>query len=303
MWWLWSGLALAAPELFEDGDPPATGEPAATEAAPPPTGWAGLGLIPPEVAAAARDAASLPLPDRMAAISRTLLGRPYLADPLGEGAPPDADPLVRYDVFDCLTFVEEVLALSLAGDPNHAGAVRNALRYGDAPPSYATRRHFMELQWIPGNVAAGWLRDTTASYGEVVHLERDWTAADWANWAGRSKFHHTDAELPVGRMALDVLPLATARAVADRIAPGSILLTVRSDQPWKPLWITHVGFVFAGEDGKPIVRHATKLGSGGTRDHTLAAYLDKVEAYPNWPVLGVAVLEPLDAGPRRTAHH
>lgn len=298
MWWgFWAGLAVASPELFEE---PA--EATAVEVPPPTATWAGVGRIPPELARVVRDAANLPLPARLDAVSRALLDRPYVIDPLGEGVPPDPDPLARYDVFDCLTFVEEVLALSLAGDLGHVGAVRNALRYGDAPPGYAARRHFMELQWIPGNVDAGWLRVTTGDFGEVVHLERAWTAANWANWAGRAKFHHTDAELPVGTMALDVLPLATARAVADRIPPGSILLTVRSDQPWKPLWITHVGFVFRGDDGRAIVRHATKT-SGRTRDGSLEAYLEKLETYPNWPVLGVAILEPIEAGPRRSAHH
>ncbi len=279
-------MALAGPDAVDPGGP-------TVHAAPP-----GSGAIPEEVLRVARQVADRPLAARMDAISEALLGRPYLADPLGEGAGVDPDPFARYDAFDCLTFVEEVLALALAGDPAHAAEVRNSLRYGDAPPSYTSRRHFMELQWIPGVIADGWVRDTTGDYGPTVHLERTWTLADWRNWAGRARFHHPDEALPVGRMALDVLPLDAARAAADRFRPGSILLTVREDRPYKPLWVTHVGLVF--EDGDHLVlRHATKLGSGGTRDHDLGWYLDHVATYAPWKTLGVAVLEPVEAGPRR----
>ena len=47
--------------------------------------------------------------------SRAFLGLPYLNDAAGEGQGIDTDPPSRYDAFDCLTFVEEVLALTLAG--------------------------------------------------------------------------------------------------------------------------------------------------------------------------------------------
>lgn len=253
--------------------------------------------IPPEVLQAVEASRHLPLPERMAAVSAPLLGRPYVLDPLGEGRPPDPDPLVRYDAFDCLTFVEEVLALALAGDPLHAAEVRHALRYGDAEPSYVARRHFMELQWIAGNIADGWLVDTTREYGETLRLEREVTAATWAGWSRRGRFAHADHELPVGTMRLDVLPLHVAREVAHTFRPGSLILTVREDRPWVPLWVTHIGFVLPGDP--PRVRHATPMRGGGTVDQGLHWYLGHIEGYAGWKVLGVAVLEPVEQGPRR----
>lgn len=286
--WL-TGLALATEDPFEEGG----------VEAPAVDMQVVVGALPAEVRMVAERVAAEPLVARMDAISRALLDRPYVADPLGEGVGVDPDPFARYDVFDCLTFVEEVLALALAGDPAHASAVRNSLRYGDSEPTYVNRRHFMELQWIPGVVGDGWLVDSTSSYGETVILEREWTAAGWANWAGRKSFHHPDEALPVGTMRLEVLPLATAREAADRFRPGSVLLTVREDKPWKPLWITHVGFVFEGEHGL-VVRHATKMGTGRTRDHHLDWYLEHIGTYGNWTTLGVALLEPVEQGPRRS---
>jgi len=258
-----------------------------------------LGATPQALLDVARSVSDRPLPERMAAVSQAMMGKPYLADPLGEGQGVDADPFARYDVYDCLTFVEEVLALSLAGDPAHAAPVRLGLRYGERPPTYAHRRHFMELQWIPGNIADGWLRDTTAEYGPVVHMEREVTLDTWNSWAARKGFAHTDAELPVGTMQLDVLPLDQALQAVDRIRPGTIVLTVRKDRPWKPIWISHVGFVLPHEPGQAVqVRHATRMSDRKVRDHGLAWYVEHLQTYTNWPAVGIALLEPVDQGPR-----
>lgn len=261
----------------------------------------GIGAIPADVLALAEEVRTRPLPERISAISAALLGRPYVSDPMGEGAGADADPLARYDAFDCLTFAEEVLALAMAGDPSHAAEVRNALRYEAGPRDYVHRRHFMELQWIPGTIRDGWLRDTTREYGEVVVLEKEVTAATWKAWAPRKKFAHTDAELPVGTMRLEVLPLDEAAKAAATIRPGSILLTVRKDRSGVPIWITHVSLVVADADGKTVMRHATKIGAGGTRDHGVAWYVEHLRTYDNWPVLGIALLEPIEQGPRMAA--
>jgi len=285
-------LTSVAAETVEGDVAPAEAAPEPVIATQPP-----LGQIPPDLLKAAVETAHLPLPDRMKAVSDAMLDRPYVNDPLGEGSGVDSDPFARYDVYDCLTFTEEVLALSLAGDPADAAWIRNSLRYGDGPRDYVHRRHFMELQWIPENIAAGWLVDTTAEYGEVVRFEREVTSDTWANWAGRAKFAHTDEELPVGVMKLNVLPLEAAIAAHDRIAPGSIILTVREDRSWKPIWISHVSFVIPSDE-RPTMRHTTKMGTGKSRDHSLKWYLEHIGTYANWKTVGISVLEPVDFGPR-----
>lgn len=262
--------------------------------------WAGPGpsegVVPTPVREAAEAARGLPLPERMKAVSDPLLGLPYVLDPHGEGAGPDLDPPVRYDAWDCLTFVEEVLALSLSGDPAHAAEVRGALRY-DGPLRYPARHHFMELQWIPSAVDEGWLVDATASYGRpVTRLERVVDDATWAAWRGRAKFALDDAELPRGAMALDVLSIDDAVALAPEIRPGTLLLTVRADRAASPIWVSHLGFVLPGDP--PTVRHATKMGEGRTRDHGLVWYLEHLRTYDAWPAVGVALLEPVEFGPR-----
>ena len=209
--------AMAAPVVAEV---PSDVAPALPPGVPPLPEWGAqpVGAMPRSLYDRALEVRDHPLHQRIELISQWFLGLPHEHDPLGEGAQEDADPLTRYDLFDCLTFVEEVLALALAGDPAHATEVRLDLRY-DGRADYAARRHFMELQWLPDNVERGYLVDTTASYGDVVHREREVDLAMWRNWADRPRFAYEDAELPIGTMALDILPLERALEVADKIRP------------------------------------------------------------------------------------
>jgi len=217
----------------------------------------------------------------------------------GERTGPDNDPPARYDTFDCLTFLEEILALSLAGDPVGAPVIRDAIRYRDAEVGYANRHHFMMAQWVPANIAAGFVEDITHTLGETHRIEKEVTRQTWQNWQGTHGFELQLDELPVGRFGLNVLSLDAAEAAVDRIPPGAIILTVRQAKDWKPIVISHVGFmvpVAAGEP--PRVRHATKMQGGSVRDHFLAGYIERMRWYQR-PVEGITVLMPLDQGPRR----
>lgn len=287
---LWLALSWAGPDaaLEKAPSPDPTGE-----ALVPP-----LGALPEDLARTAREVRHLPLPDRIKAVSDSLLGLPYVIDPLGEAQAPDFDPLARWDVHDCLTFVEQVLGLAMAGDPADATRIALAMRYGGPPYTYVRRRHFMELQWIPGVVGDGWMRDTTQEYGETVHMEKEVDDALWKRWWSRKNFAHADEELPRGTMRLDVLPLDVAAEAVDRIRPGSVVLTVRIDRDAVPLWITHVGVTIPGET--PTMRHASRMGERVVRDDALAWYIEHLRGYTNWPVVGITVLEPIEQGPRRT---
>jgi len=284
---------------FGDGEVSSGAEPVRVRPIPPlPPGPPPIGVIPDEVRAAIEASANLPLPERLRAISEPMLGKPYALDPLGEGVEPDTDPKVRYDAFDCLTFVEEVLALAWAGDPAHASDVRDRLRYGNGPIDYAHRNHFMELQWIPNNVADGWLVDTTAEYGKPILQEHTVTSSMWASWRKRKLFKLRDEELPIGKIRLQVLPLDQAQAAASKFNDGSILLTVRTVRDYSPIWTTHLGFAFQKE--VPTFRNASRRSAMRVADERLPWYLEHLKSYGKWPVAGVSVFEPVEQLPRRT---
>lgn len=258
-----------------------------------------FGVIPDEVNEVARSVVNEPLAYRMKAVSDPFIGLPYEIDGHGEGADPDSDPPARYDSFDCLTFLEEVLALALAGDPVSAPMIRRALRYHEGEVRYQSRNHFMLAQWVPRNIAAGFFVDITHTLGETHRIEKTVTPQIWQNWAGTAGFQLGLDELPTGRFGLNVLSLDAAEAAIDQIPAGAIILTVRQPKDWKPIIISHVGFVIPSVDGQPVkVRHASKMQGGAVRDHTLEWYIEHMRWYQR-AVEGIAVLIPREQGPRQ----
>jgi hypothetical protein len=242
----------------------------------------------------------LPLPQRLEKITAAWLGRPYLDGPLGEAGGVDPDPVTRYDAFDCVTFVEEALALALGNDSVDVARVRRSLRYRDGgPATYLNRRHFMLAEWIPGNVADGWFRDVTPDLPGAVQLTHTVTGATWSGWARRSLFSLPDSRLPVGTIEFHHLPLQAFRdnpALIDELPVGAVIFTQRVLAPHLPIAITHVGLTVPAQ--VPTVRHATKIGKDEVKDHRLDWYIRNLESYKNWPAAGLIILEPLEFGPR-----
>ncbi len=251
------------------------------------------------VADAIRAVADRPVGERIDAATRPFLGLPYQNDAAGEGVPPDLDPPARYDRFDCLTFVEEALAMVLAADPVDAPELREVLRY-HGPASYTTRNHFMEAQWIPGAIEAGLLVDITDRVGRARTLRKEVTPEVWRNWRGRWRFSLDDLALPLGAWTLRYLDLAEAANAVPLVPPGSVVVTLRVERAWSPVVTTHVSLVVPGAS-EPMMRHATRMGKQVVRDDRLGWYMDHLRDYVNWPALGVAILAPVEQGPRLSA--
>ena len=289
--------ASGSPEATGDGRDATEADPVEADAQP----VLDEGGIPLELLDIARSVAGRPVGERMAAVSAPLLDAPYLNDAAGEGAGPDLDPPARYDAFDCLTFVEEVLALTLPPDPLEAPRVRQSLRYGEGTPvSYQTRNHFMLEQWIPRAIENGWLEDITAEIGETRLLTKQVTPKTWAWWKKRKLFQLADEELPTGDYALQVLAPGAAREALDRIPDGALILTVRESKDYVPIVVTHLGFKVPSK-GEPLMRHATRMGkTPRVRNERLAWYLEHIQWYHHWPVAGISVLMPREYGPRRS---
>jgi len=260
-----------------------------------------VGRTDPDMAALAASVRDKPLPERLGAITQAWLGVPYLDGPLGEAGGFDDDPVTRYDAFDCLTFVEEALALALGNDPVDVARVRRGLRYRDGgPATYENRRHFMLAEWIPGTVDDGWLVDATPSFPEAVALSHTVTDQTWAQWSRRSLFSLGDARLPTGTLTFSHLPLTAFAAdptLVERIPDGAVVFTLRVVAPHLPIAITHVGLTVPAV--VPTVRHATKIGAPMVKDHKLAWYIDNLGNYTNWPAAGLIILVPQEYGPRR----
>jgi len=246
------------------------------------------------IAAALRTAA--PGGARAAAATRPLVGAPYLLSPLGEGAGPDPDPRFRLDAFDCMTFVETAVALGSASSLAGAALALDDVRYSGRP-ALPARNHEVLSQWIPANLAKGWIAELGPEVAGPLSRreEEELTPASWAavRAAGRAIPGLPRARLPLGRFGLAVVPAADVAAVAPRLPEGAIVFVVREDQPGRATRVTHAGIVVRGRSGAVLVRHATSSKAvGKVIEEPIERFLRReARAYPRWPLDGLAFFE------------
>ena len=268
---------------------PVASAPAAS-AEPVVTGWTTLSAR--ERAAFILAEASLPLGERLMRVSERFLGTPYVHSPLGEGQGVDPDPTFRLDAVDCLTFVEQSLAMSLARSDAEVPGLLEQLRYASTP-TYEDRNHLMEAQWLPNNQRKGFLVDVTRRLGgeDTVRVNKTLTALSWSSPSSRA-LGLSEEHQPKGVFPLDMIPLERVLAHARQVPTGTVLVVLREDLPYKVTRVTHVGFVV--HKGKRVwLRHARRNldGTGRVVDEDLENFLARNTRY-EWKVSGVSFYEP-----------
>ncbi|MDR1338148.1 MAG: DUF1460 domain-containing protein [Rickettsiales bacterium] len=199
------------------------------------------------------------------------LGARYATDPLGEEYGYDADPLIRIDAFDCVTFVEMSMA---GGDADKLAKIR----YRGAQVDFLERNHFIEYDWVRNN--AGLVENVTARYGAAkirrVYLDRK-------NWF--KKNHGMDVGLYNAWVDVAYIPYSDLGPInAD--APLPVLFIIDNpkmrDKIGSDLAVSHMGFLLP--NGK--LRHASSE-SGFVVDTDFAEYAAARQANKN--NLGVAL--------------
>jgi hypothetical protein len=252
---------------------------------------------------------TLPMPDRLDKISGIFLQKPYYLGALGEGLAGRYDqyPLYRADAFDCLTFVETVLAIALAHDLTSFQKNMKHIRYQDGKVSYITRNHFTDLDWNPNNQRQGFLEDiTTRVRDEQQHpiaqmAEAEIDKPSWYQHITVDRIRLVKPDADAQKQRLDELikkgqsfPLATARIpylpltalfdadgepkerIFKQIPNGVVIEIIRPnwdlrDKIGSHLNVSHLGFGF-WHDGVLIFRNASTL-KGQVVDQSLAEYL------------------------------
>jgi hypothetical protein len=191
--------------------------------------------------------------ERVGLISAYFLGRPYLANPL-VGSFAEREQLVtRLDGFDCVTFVETVLALARCRRPEDYERELSALRYEGGKVDGLARNHYTS-DWIARNVAAGCLESLLA--GQTVAEHRLLCTLDG---------------YPPREQTLCYLPRARADLLESAAQTGDVVCFV-STRP--ELDTFHLGLLATGD---PIrLRHASRS-AGMVVDETLGAFLDRNE--------------------------
>lgn len=129
---------------------------------------------------------------RNTTIGEKYIGAKYVNNPLGEGMAPDADPLIRFDAFDCTTFVETALA---DGDIDKL----TKIRYKNGIVNFVNRNHFTETDWLQNN--SNLVSDVTARYGKTAVRN---VRIDRANWL--KKNYGIADKTPIQTVSLRYIP-------------------------------------------------------------------------------------------------
>lgn len=243
------------------------------------------------------------LGQRVEAVSELFLGVPYELGPLGEGPEGefDRDPLIRFDAFDCTTFVETVMALSLENDLDLGTQMLQNVRYKDGQIGYATRNHFTELDWVPNNVRAGYLRDITSDVAgrAAVEISKIVSKREWylrrslINLKGGfseeekrrllPKLQRLGEQFPDQLGALTVLPIEALHVALAKIPSGTIANLVHADQPGSDTIVSHQLFLIKKSDGW-YVRHAA---SGKAVEDDPIQFLERYRNSSRWHLVGL----------------
>lgn len=316
------------PEPEPPGEPEAAGEPDRAEASTPPGAWQRPEAEAPALTsgdtipgssswtredwevldATARWAwregvDTLPVGERIATIGRRFVGNPYVPRTLD---PPGPERLVvNLRVFDCVTYVESMMALAhfvRAASPSildRPAAARDlydeiltSLRYrGGERGDYATRLHYFS-EWLSDNDARGWI----ALVGEELGGTADRTPIDFMTGHRDAYTQLADDRLfeEIGRVerrlsqeARYFLPQDELEEAADRIRTGDVIAATST---LEGLDVAHTGIALRTEDGVLRLMHAPLVGEAvQISESSLAARLRGIESQD-----GVMVARPLE---------
>ncbi|MBZ0269830.1 DUF1460 domain-containing protein [bacterium] len=224
--------------------------------------------------------------------TEAMLGTPYANGPLGEGEDGaiDTDPRVDFERVDCVTYLEQALALAVTTDGTGPFLANlDAIRYAGRRVDYADRNHYMIADWIPAN---DWLlEDVTARLAG----ER---AATVTRTIDRAAFlrEHGAAPRPgvddARTRTLVYVPSAALPDVADAVLAGDLIFWVGKADG---IFIVHTGLAARAADGGLLFRHGSSR-AGHVLEESFAGYTARAGF-----ALGFVVLRLRDDAPARLA--
>ena len=251
-------------------------------------------------AAAAQGVASWPYGQIVQWTGEQLLGRPYVAGMLD--APATETLVVDLTAFDCVLYIENVLALSrmiALGQADYAdyAAGVQALRYrGGALDGYCSRLHYFS-EWILDNGSRGTLSNITQSIGGERLDKRLTFMGEHRDAYPKLTSDETyacivDMEAALASAELYYVPQDRIADVYGALQPGDIIATATSIGG---LDVTHTGFVHKTADRTGFM-HASLSSNRVKISDDLQSYVQGIKSQ-----IGVVVARPLDPRPAPAA--
>lgn len=203
---------------------------------------------------------------RLAFFSKRLLDRPYFLGPTGEGAIAELEAKPRMDLnrFDCVTYLEHVMALAAAPNADSVFSTLQRIRYFSDTPVFSTRKHYFVEDWI--GKAPQWAKLMRTPGDTVVIREMDKRAF--------FKSHNIPWEGINPQTSIPYLPYDLAVEWSKNWKGSPKVFGVGFMAKTGNICVTHTGFLIA-EPGKPIqLRHASQL-QKKTFQQDLSEYLQQ----------------------------
>lgn len=203
---------------------------------------------------------------RLAAVVRAAEGTPYQDGPLGEGpqGTHDTDPLMTLKCVDCVTFVEQSIALVNATSYDNAFEVLQKIRYEGGQIDFEHRNHFMISDWIAHNP---WCKDLSATLG--VPTEKVTRTISRKDLFERLKAPECGQNTPDRDVTLTYIPSSAAAKAAELLPSGTLIVFI-GNVDW--LFALHCGIFLRDAQGKGRLFHASSKGAA-VMQSDLAAYV------------------------------
>ena len=206
-------------------------------------------------------------------IGEEYLGVKYIFNPLGEEKVPDADPLIRFDAFDCVTFVETSLA-------NGEVKKLSKIRYKKDEIDFVSRNHFIESDWLENNKSL--VENVSGLYAKTEIRRVDLDKKSWFK-----KIHNIDTDFEKQIVDIEYIPYKNLSKID--IQSPLIVLFIHDGTGLKKkigtdLAVVHMGFLLPGS----ILRHASSE-YGRVMDTDFVTYVNKRKQ--NKHNIGIALLK------------
>lgn len=242
--------------------------------------------------ATSQDLRHQPLGAVMQELGLHFRGRPYAEGTLD--VPETEILVVKLDGFDCVTFVETMLAMAQGiteGDTTYTGFAERleALRYRHGlRDGYATRLHYFS-EWIADNEARGQVKNVTVELGgERLEKQLNFMSTHRESYPRMATDDATFAQIRTAEanlidLEIFYIPQDQIASVYDQLRAGDIIATATHIDG---LDVTHTGLVFKDEAQTGFL-HAS-LSDGVTVSPDLQSYIQN-----NKSQIGIVVARPL----------
>lgn len=189
---------------------------------------------------------------RIDVLSRQFLGRPYKTNPLTGSADTAEVFTASLDCFDCVTYIETVVALARASDVDGFIEWLRKIRYERGRIQWERRNHYSTL-WIRNNLREGIIRPVSMPAVPILRMERVLNLVPG---------------LDPQRIRMKCVPKRAVPRLERYLQTGDLIFFASTR---KHLDVFHAGIVVR-DANKVLMRHASRS-QGGVVEQELTEFL------------------------------